>query len=108
MSETKQLTVERFFVNDAGRESGAWSRGNLRERLRIVDGKSSADGPVIAEMVFGGRALADLFAAAPEMLEAHRWLMANAAEHSPWLEDHARHCPDCQRYLNAYAAPPPA
>jgi hypothetical protein len=49
-----------------------------------------------------GEANAHLIAAAPELLEALRWVLANP-DHSTGNDDHADHCAACQKVCAAIA-----
>lgn len=63
-------SVVKYVVNERGQEVGSLAAGHLQERLRIVAVDDYGAGPILADMVVGGRATADLMAAAPEMLDA--------------------------------------
>lgn len=63
-------SVQRYIVNSRGEEVGSLAQGPITERLRIVAVDDDGAGPILADMVVGGRATAELMAAAPRMRAA--------------------------------------
>jgi transcription termination factor Rho len=62
-------SVERYVVDRDEREVSGWSRGDMKERVRVI----ADDHPpafIVADMVAGGSSDARLIAAAPDLLDA--------------------------------------
>lgn len=61
--------VERYVVDADEREVSPWSRGDLKERLRIVDADGS--GLIVADIIACSHCDAHLIAVAPELYKEH-------------------------------------